>query len=77
MHCGAYNSLTFVFWIAWNSQADSGEYSRHMDNSFAVAGPFLDALYLPDCEGVEFESDIWAVMKRHKKNGARQWDSNV
>jgi hypothetical protein len=70
MHHGAYNSFTFMSWIAWNSQADSGEYSCHMDNSFAVAGPLLDSLHLPECEGAEFEleSDIQAVMKRCKED---------
>jgi hypothetical protein len=47
-----------------------------MDNSFAVAGPLLDALHLPECEGAEFESDIRAVMKRCKEDGTRRWVSN-
>jgi hypothetical protein len=37
-----------------------------MDNSFSVAGPLLDALHLPECEGAEFELDMRVVMKRHK-----------
>jgi hypothetical protein len=65
-----------MFWIAQNSQADSGEYSYHMDNSFTVAGPLLDALHLPECEGAEFEWDIQAVMKRRKEDGARRRVSN-
>jgi hypothetical protein len=48
-----------------------------MNNSFAVAGPLLDALHLPECEGAEFELGIRVVMKRHKENRARQWDSNA
>jgi hypothetical protein len=65
-----------MFLIAQNLQADSGEYSHHMDNSFAVPGPLLDTLQLPECEGAEFESDIRAVMKRHKEDGERQQVSN-
>jgi hypothetical protein len=76
MHHGAYNSLTFVFWIAWNSQADSGEYSCHMDNSFTVIGQLLNTLHLPECEGVEYKLDIRAEMKRHKEDRVRQWVSN-
>jgi len=76
MYRGASNSLTFTFWIAQNSQAHSGEYSSHVDNSFAVVGQLLDTLPLPKCEGAEFESDIWAEMKRRKEDGVRQWVSN-
>jgi hypothetical protein len=47
-----------------------------MDNSFAVAGPLLNALYLLECEGAEFKLDIWAVMKRCMEDGARQQVSN-
>jgi hypothetical protein len=42
-----------------------------MDISFAVEGPLIDTLHFPDCEGLEFESDILAVMKRRKENGVR------
>jgi hypothetical protein len=46
--------LNHRVWIPQISQADSGEYSCHIDISFAVAGPLLDALHFPDCEGAEF-----------------------
>jgi hypothetical protein len=71
MHRGAYNSLTFVFWIAWNSQEDSGEYSCHMYNSLAVVGQLFNALHLLGCEGAEFKSDIQVEMKKGKDNGVR------
>jgi hypothetical protein len=76
MYHGASNSLTFAFWIAWNSQVHSGEYSSHVDNSFAVVGQLLDALQLLECKGTEFELDIWAEMKRHKEDGTRKQVSN-
>jgi hypothetical protein len=78
LHChshwtyqGASNSLTFVFWIAWNSQAHSGEYSSRVDNSFAVVGQLLDALNLLECKGAEFKLDIQAEMKRRKEDRVR------
>jgi hypothetical protein len=42
-----------------------------MDISFAVAGPLLNTLHFPDCEGAELELGIQVVMKRHKENGVR------
>jgi hypothetical protein len=71
MYRGASNSLTLAFWIALTSQVHSGEYSSHVDNSFAVIGQLLDTLHLPECEGAEFESDIQVEMKRCKEDRAR------
>jgi hypothetical protein len=76
MHRKASNSLTLAFWIARNSQAHSGEYSSHVDNSFAVVGQLLDTLHLLECEGVEFKSDIRVEMERHKEDRVRQRVSN-
>jgi hypothetical protein len=69
--------LNHQVWVTRISQADSGEYSHHMNNSFAAAGPLLDTLHLPECEGAEFELGIRAVKKRRKENGMRRRDSNT
>jgi hypothetical protein len=69
--------LNHQAWTLRISQVDSGKYCHRMDISFAVAGLLVDTLHLPNCEGVEFESGIRAVMKRCKENRARQQDSNV
>jgi hypothetical protein len=71
MYHGASNTLTFVCWIFQNSQVHSGEYYRHVDNSFTVIGQLLDVLHLLECEEAEFELDIQMEMKRGKEDGAR------
>jgi hypothetical protein len=69
MSCKPSNSSSFIFWITRNSQEHSGEYSHHVDNSFAVVGQLLNALHLPECKEMEFELDIWTEMKRHEEDG--------
>jgi hypothetical protein len=45
-HCMSHSSsncLSFILWATWNLQEYSGEYYHHVDNSFAVIGPILNA----------------------------------
>jgi hypothetical protein len=74
--CSRSTSLFFVFWMAWNLQDHSGDYSCHMDCCFAVIGWILSILHFLEYEGAESELGIQTEMKRCKEDEARWWVSN-